>query len=285
VRVTAPGRASGAFLFEVRRGARSASVPFAVDDRARHRILVVLPAMTWQGRNPVDDDGDGQPDLLADGLDVRLQRVIGVPRTPGWGDREGPVMAWLAEGRRRFDVTTDVALAVGAGPRLAGHAGVLLPGDTVWLPPRLQRDLRRFVTRGGTLASAGVGSLQRQARLTPRLRLVNPTPPATTDIFGSRLAPLRRGPVTLTIERDAIDLFADTEGLFRGFDAIEQTRSTGPAALLSSAVTEDGRVVIVALRAGRGTVIRFGLPQLPSRLARDPDVQGLMERTWRLLSR
>ena len=44
-------------------------------------------------------------------------------------------------------------------------------------------------------------------------------------------------------------------------------------------------MIIVALRVGRGTVIRFGLPELPSRIAADPDVQTLMGRTWDLLSR
>ena len=44
-------------------------------------------------------------------------------------------------------------------------------------------------------------------------------------------------------------------------------------------------VTIVAFRVGKGTVIRYGLPQLRSRLATDPDVQGLMTRSWQLLSR
>ncbi|MEI7692184.1 MAG: hypothetical protein WCJ50_06625, partial [Actinomycetes bacterium] len=54
---------------------------------------------------------------------------------------------------------------------------------------------------------------------------------------------------------------------------------------LAAAVTADGALTIVAFRVGKGTVIRYGLPQLPSRLATDPDVQGLMARSWQLLSR
>jgi hypothetical protein len=80
-------------------------------------------------------------------------------------------------------------------------------------------------------------------------------------------------------------LFDGTEGLFRGYTKIEETVAPGGAKVLSTAVTEDGRVVVVALRAGRGTVIRFGLPELPSRLSTDPDAQGLMERSWQLMSR
>ena len=44
-------------------------------------------------------------------------------------------------------------------------------------------------------------------------------------------------------------------------------------------------MIIVALRVGRGVVIRFGLPELPARLATDANVQGLMGRTWDLLAR
>jgi hypothetical protein len=42
--------------------------------------------------------------------------------------------------------------------------------------------------------------------------------------------------------------------------------------------------VIAASRLGKGLVIRFPLPELPGRLA-DPQVSGLLQRTWTLLSR
>ncbi len=285
VAVRTPAANSGAYVFTARRGSHTASAAFGVDDRARHKVLVVLPLMTWQGRNPVDDDGDGEPNLLIDGRDVRLGRVLGTRAPVGFAAREAPTLAWLDRNRHRYDITTDVALALNAGPKLSGHSGVLLAGDAVWLPPVVQKRLRRFVTAGGTLASMGTGSLQRQVRLTGRLRLIDPTPPSSADIFGSRIAPLRRGTVDLTNARDDIDLFRETEGEFRGFTGSEETLSPGRAKLLSSAVDADGRAVIVALRVGRGTVIRFGLPELPQRLDSDPDVQGLMDRTWQLLSR
>ncbi len=84
VRLKPPGSASGVYLYSARRAARTGTVPFAVDDRAHHPVLVVLPVMTWQGRNPVDDDGDGRPNLLSSGLPVRLPRVFGVPVVPGF---------------------------------------------------------------------------------------------------------------------------------------------------------------------------------------------------------
>jgi len=280
-----PGGDSGVYLFDVRRGARSAAVPFAVDDARRHRVLVVLPLMTWQGRNPVDDDGDGLPNTLAAGQGVKLARVLARPLPATFAAREAPVLIHLDRNRHRYDVTTDVALALGRGPRLDGHSGVLVAGDAGWLPRDVQRRLRRFVTRGGTLAALGVGSFQRQARITKRLRLVDPTPPASADLWGSKVSPPRRGAYDITAFGDQIDLFRGTDGAFVGFTVAEETASTGRARLLASAVTPDGRTVMVALRVGKGTLIRFGLPELPGRLAGDAEIQALMERTWELLSR
>ena len=285
VRLKAPGTSSGVYLYTARRGARTATVPFAVDDRRRHRVLVVLPMVTWQGRNPVDDDGDGRPNQLSTGLPVRLPRVFGTPTVPGFPERTQPLLAWLDRARHRYDITTDVALATGVGPQLRGHSGVLVAGDAVWLTERLQRRLRAFVTAGGTLASVGVESFQRQARLTPRLRLTNPTPASSSDIFGARLTPLRTGVFDLTAGTDTIGLFRGTGGSFTGYSVAEETTSPGTGKVLASAVDGEGAVIIVALRVGRGTVIRFGLPELPSRLGTDPDVQTLMGRTWDLLSR
>jgi hypothetical protein len=290
--ITAPGRESGVYLFSARTRTRHVTVPFAVQGAERRPVLVVLPAMTWQGRNPVDDDGDGLPNLLDRGLAVRTGRVYsagdGLPA--GFARRDAPLLAWLARSGRRFDVTTDVALAAGRGPKLAAHKGVLLPSDVRWLPATLQRRLRRFVRGGGTLASFGLDSLRCQVRLTPRGRLVEPTPPAPTDLFGARLAPLQRvpAPVTLTEAADRIELFAGTDGEFPGWRTIEPLAGLGGRGrLASSAVTEGGRAPISAERFGRGLVLRFGLPELPTRLTQDEtdSPTALMARTWTLLSR
>ena len=39
-------------------------------------MLVVLPALTWQGHNPVDDNGDGLPDTLDAGVPIELDRPL-----------------------------------------------------------------------------------------------------------------------------------------------------------------------------------------------------------------
>ena len=287
VSLKAPGRSAGLFLFTASRDGHTASAPFLIGSGGPSRgVLVVAPLMTWQARSPVDDDGDGFPNLLAAGQPVRLRRVLGTPLPQRFATLEAPVFSWLDRGGHLYDATTDLALATGDGPKLGGHRGVLLAGDETWLPDALQRRLLAFVKNGGTLVSMGTGALRRSARLTPRLRLDRPTAPADVDLFGSRLAPVRRlaAPVDLTNSKDLIGLFDGTEGLFRSFSVLEETlSSTRPQT--ATAVTPDGRVVIAALKVGRGRVIRFGLPQLPSRLRTDADIQALMERTWQLLSR
>jgi hypothetical protein len=291
LRITAPGRESGVYLLEVRTSARHVTVPFAVQGADRRPVLVVLPMMTWQGRNPVDDDGDGRPDVLDSGLGVRLSRVLAGDGLPaGFARRDAPLLAWLARTERRFDVTTDVALAAGEGPGLDGHRGVLLPSDVRWLPRGLQQRLRRFARAGGTVASLGLDSLRRQVDVTPRGRLVNPTPAAPTDLFGGRPAPLERtpAPITLTEAEDRIELFAGTDGQFPGWRTLEPLAAVGTQGrLASSAVTEAGRPAISAVRFGRGLVLRYGLPELPVALTRDETdpTTALMARTWTLLSR
>lgn len=288
VRVRAPGGTSGLYLFELRTRTRQAAVPFVVQSVQRRKVLVVVPATTWQGRNRVDDDGDGWPDTLTGGLPVRTARIYAGGGLPaGVASTVAPLLIELDRQRRRYDITTDLALARGVGPRLEGHGGVILAGDTQWMDAALQRRLRRFVTRGGRLYTAGVDSLRREVRVTP-LRALDPTTAAPRDLFGAQLAPVTRAPGTsIVVAEDPLRLFEGTDGQFDGFDAYEATRSLGPASrVVALGTTTDGeRDVIVAARLGRGLVIRTALPQLPSKLSRDPDLQALVRRIWVLLNR
>jgi hypothetical protein len=291
LRLTAPGPESGVYLLDVGRGRYRVRTPFAVQGRERRPVLVVLPALTWQGRNVVDDDGDGLPNVLDRGLPARLGRVFAGDGLPaGFARREAPLLRWLARSRRRFDVTTDAALALGQGPALEGHHGVLLPSDTRWLPRALQAGLQRFVRGGGRLLSLGVDSLRRQVEISPDGRLVDPRPPAAADLFGARLDPLlrRAAPVALTQATDQINLFAGTDGQFRGWHRLEPLAAAGPGnRLVASAVGDGVRPAISATRYGRGLVLRFGLPELPGALRRDETdpTTALMIRAWTLLSR
>lgn len=289
VRFAAPGGKSGLYLFEVRTRTRRVAAPLVVQARESRAVLVVLPATTWQGLDPVDDDGDGRPDTLSAGLPIRIGRPFvksGLPaQLPA---HEALLLARLDAEHHRYDLTTDVALARGTGPTLAGHRGVILAGDTRWIDGGVARDLRGYVGGGGRLLSVGTQSLRRTVELTAGGRAIDPTPPTTRDLFGARLRPIERGPVSLVNVVDDIQLFAGTEGQFRGIGAFEQTTDVrgGTGAIAAAAATQDGRRdVIVASRLGKGLVIRPGLPDFSASLRTNVELTGFLERAWTLLSR
>jgi hypothetical protein len=292
LRIFAPGGKSGTYLLQVRTSTRTTTVPFAVQGGKQRSVLVVLPVMTWQGRNPIDDDGDGLPNLLDDGVGAKLFRVYAGDGLPeGFAERDAPLLAWLDRNHHRYDITTDFALAQNQGPRLDGHKAVILPSDVRWLPRALQLRLRRYVRGGGRVASFGVDSLRRQVSFSPRKRLTDPTPPATTDVFGARLRPLEglANPTRLVEADDKIGLFEGSTGAFGPFARIQE--ADVPGERLATAIAEQpqtGRPVIAVTRLGKGLVFRFGVPELASHLsphANDPQAVALLQRTWTLLSR
>jgi flagellar hook assembly protein FlgD len=295
----APRGISRLFMLSVRAGGAQQRVPYPVQaDTGKivagagpakpDGVLVVLPAITWQGRNPIDDDGDGLPDVLDRGLPVRLQRVFSGNGLPvGFSENEAPLMAYLDRRRHRYDLTTDVALTTSAAPDLRRYDGVLIAGDARWLPTGVGRELRAFAQQGGTVVSMGTDSLRREVRLTARQRLIDPTPPAATDLFGARIGGRVRGN-TAPIENilDEIDLFKGGTGSFTGYGAYEPTLDVGKdAKQVAAAVDGDGKAVIVAAAFGRGLVIRTGLPGFATRLDSDRNAAALMESLWLRLSR
>jgi hypothetical protein len=289
VHFQAPGGKSGLYLFEVRTRARRTTAPLVVTGRQARDVLVVLPLTTWQGLNPADDDGDGRPDTLSAGLPVRLARPFagdGIP--PQIRRHEALLLAQLDRKGRRYDLTTDVALARGEGPKLGDHRGVIIAGDARWLDGRAARALRGFVRDGGRLLSVGTRSLRRSVTFTPGGRAILPTLPTERDLFGARLGSVvrPRAPVTLVNVSDKIDLFAGTAGQFGAVESYEPTAgvSGGHGAIAAAAATQDGdRQVIVAARLGKGLVIRTGLPEFSARVRRSPELAALLDRTWSLL--
>ncbi len=289
VRMRAPGGKSGLYLFEVRTRTRRTAAPVVVTGRQARDVLVVLPVTTWQGLNPADDDGDGRPDTLSAGLPVRLARPFvgdGIP--PQIRRHEALLLAQLDRQGRRYDLTTDVALARGEGPKLGEHRGVIIAGDARWLDARAAGRLRNFVRDGGRLLSVGTRSLRSSVRFTPRGRAISPTLPTARDLFGARLGPVVRPPVAETVVNtaDRIDLFAGTAGQFGGIGAYEPTidvRGGANAVLAAAATLETDRQVIVAARVGKGIAIRTGLPEFSASLRESAELAELLDRTWTLL--
>lgn len=282
----APAGASGLYLLGVLSRGHSTQVPFAVQGPVHHRVLVVLPAISWLGGDRVDDTGAGVPSTLDAGLSVRRARVFAGGLPAGFGSDVQPVLQHLDAHHLRYDLTTDLALADAPARVLTGHSGVLLPASERWLPGGAQAALRAFVHDGGRVASLGTDSLRRTVTLTPS-SVEAPGAQAPADAFGARLAPVTHGAVTITNFQDdpSVNLFAGGNGRYTGFSDYEPTSYVGGGgALLSSAVTADGRAVVVAARYGRGLVVRSGLPALAARIGGDPNSAALVLRMWQLLS-
>ena len=249
--------------------------------------------MTWQGRNSLDDDGDGLPNLLDRGVGAKLFRVYAGDGLPAdFATRDAPLLAWLDRRGHRYDITTDVALARGAARALEDHKGVILPSDVRWLPrgpaaaPAPLRARRRHASR-----RFGIDSLRRQVSLTRRGRMIDPTPPATTDVFGVRLRPLRApAQAQQPRHRRRLDrLLRRHRGRLRALlaRARRPTSASRPPPARSPRTPRPGGPVIAASRLGKGLVFRFGVPELAAHLsarANDPNTAALLDRTWTLLS-
>jgi hypothetical protein len=300
VRFQAPGGKSGLYVFTAHTATKATRVVFPVQARqpvvgttAKPRgVLVVLPYVTWQGRNAADDDGDGAPNTLDLGGPARAVRIMAGDGLPlGFAEQEANALRWLDGKGKRYDITTDLALQLGRGPKLAGHHGVLIPGDARWLPTKVRVALRAFAKAGGTVVSTGTDSLRRSVALDAKGRLAKPSARRPTDLFGARIGALVSKPTNLTLFTNdpGIDLFVGADGVFPDVAAWEPTERVGEEAdLLSNAVTEkfDAKTVVVAARFGKGLVLRPGFPSFARRAAADSDpaTSALMARMWTLLS-
>jgi FlgD Ig-like domain len=286
--VEIPGLGAQLYELALRSGAHRNVVPLVAKARGRRaatRVLVVVPALSWQGANPVDDDGSGLPDTLAAGdrIDVARPLVAGLPA--GY-EQEAALLDYLNREHLPYQLTTDLALAEGVGPALEGHSGVILDGSLTWLPLRLKGLLVRFAHDGGRVLSLGVSSMLRATPITGSGAGASagpPQPAAGADPFGARPGAVVTGnrEQILTIT-DRLGLF-ETSGLFAGFTTY-QTIAPPSGAVTSLAGTADGTPSITGFRFGRGTVVEVGLPGFVPSLRSDLDSQELIQRLWQLLS-
>jgi hypothetical protein len=284
--VPMPRRQAGLYTLAIESGSHGTVVPIVVRSaQPSGGILVVLPALTWQGLNPVDDDGDGMPNTLETGGPIALDRVLANGLPAGFAD-EAALLAYLDRSHLSYDLTTDTGLVEGAAPALAGHSGVVLAGAERWLPAAQSAAWRAYVQGGGRVLSLGIGSLLRGVTVQTGLqgsRAVNPGPPAAADAFGARPGMLTASSGETLLIRDDLGLFSGTSGAFAGFGPY--VAITPPA---SSAVSAAGATTsapsIVGYRLGRGIVIEVGLPGFGGHIAGSLDVQELTRRIWTILS-
>ncbi len=296
LRVRVPRGQSGLYelTLATRRDGHRTTVPLVVRSPKARAVLVVLPALTWQGRNAVDDDGDGLPNVLDAGprASALLTRPFAHGMPAGVAQGEGALLRFLDDNLLRYDLTTDVALASGKGPPLGTHRGVVLAGNPRWVTPRLRAKLRRWVRDGGQVWSPGVDALRRTVRLDGGTLRAS-SAPQPTDALGARpRQPLARASATVpatitTYEEGTLGLFEGTSGAFAGYERFETLAGVMPGARLDGqAGAEAGVPVIAAWTLGDGFAIHTGLPQLVAKAeAGDPDADALVRRIWTLLAR
>jgi hypothetical protein len=270
---------------------RHAAWPLAVrSSGGAAPVLVVVPAMTWQGQNPVESSRDGWPDTLDTGDNVPLARgfLHGRPPRSVLTDTVA-TLEFLNRIRANYDLTTDVALAAGKTPGIGGHNGVLFAGSERWITPQLNLQLRRFVAGGGTVASFGEDALRRGVDL-QHGTLVDPSLRRRADVFGERAAAFTSPDAPLVISQDKLGLFSGSDGFIGSFTRFERSDALDPkAALLTAggraAATGQSKPDFVAYTLGKGLVIRTGTDQWPAALSQSPEVADATRRMWTLLSR
>lgn len=286
---------TGVYLVRVRAGDERAVWPLAVSGLAqkeaaegRARTLVVLPAISWQGLNPVDDDADGFADTLAGSGTVRLDRPFAGGGLPPRFDAEvSPLLRWLDREQLAYDLTTDLALARGEGPALAGAPGVAFAGSELWLPREQLRRLRAYVEGGGRVAAFGEGSFKRSVRVAGELAS-DPSPPQRANAFGEQTATIETSPAPLSIFEDELGLFEGLSGFIGEFTEFEVSRGLAEEATrLASAGREASEPAFVAFELGDGVVVRSGASQWSGELeesALSIEVPQVTKRIWRLLA-
>ena len=284
LQVPIPRAGAGLYELALRYDGHRTLVPVVAGPAAGRggKVLVVLPALTWQGVNPVDDDHDGLPNTLTAGYPVGLDRplVNGLPA--GWHDLV-TLLTFLRRHRLSYGLTTDLALALRPGA-LTGYRGVILAGNETWIPNTLATQLRGYVNAGGHLLSLGIDSLRRGVNLTST-QASGPTPPRVADALGAHVGPVTptRGALILS-GRDELHLFSGSSGTLR-YPAYQPFPGlSGDLQLASEAGVSPTSPAVIGYRLGRGIVVDVGIPGFALSLSRNFDGQQLMSGIYRVLA-
>lgn len=284
--VRAPRRRSGVFLLHLRVGSHRYATPFVVRARGRRSLLIVLPATTWEARNKLDADRDGFPDVLPEQRSVALGRpFLGRGLPPRFSSEVAPLLRYLDSSHRRYDVTTDRALARRGSRLPAGYRKVLFAGAPRFFTPRVGRLMRSYVESGGRLIWFGIDGFTEGVSLGAKSLTVSGRRfRPTRNVFGEPLLADRSGGV-LTVLGDRIRFFAGTSPL-GSFPAFERSQALPAGArLLASAGDRPGEPALVVYRLGRGVVVRAGVGGFGPAARGSPEIAPIMRRLWTLLSR
>jgi hypothetical protein len=285
---------TGVYMVRVRAGADRAVWPLAVaglpprSARSRARPLVVLPALTWQGLNRVDDDADGFGDRLPFAESIRLDRPFaggGLPKR--FTAEVSPLLRWLDRERLAYDLTTDLALARREGPALGNAPGVAFAGSELWVPSQLMERLRDYAADGGRVAVFGADSFKRTVDLRDDTAS-NPSRPRRTNAFGEQTELLHTSKAPLTVFEDGLGLFDGLSSFVGEFTVFEASRDLPRGARRITAAGRDaGQPAFLALGLGGGIVLRAGTPQWARELeeaALSLELPQVTKRIWRMLS-
>jgi hypothetical protein len=271
VLLRAPRGRSGVHVLTVRTtGGATARAPIAVRSRGRPDLLVVLPMITWLGRDPVDLSRDGVPDTFAAGVDVRFPRPFAFPggMPPAFGREVAPLLEFLDGEEIPYDLVTDLDLVFGGEPG-ERREGVLLPAGGQWTTRPLARRLRAYVERGGRVGVFGPRALTGTATVEEGV-LTRPSPLTDADAFGGRLAFMGEveAPLVVLEEDPALGLLEGFSGQLGGFASAEELASPGEGTVRTSVggETTELRPALSATRYGQGLVVRVGLPGWGERL-------------------
>ena len=252
---------------------------------AHGHVLVVLPTLTWQGLNPVDDDGDGIPNTLLSGEPVQLARPFVVTPPAGFA-QEVALIDYLHSAGLQFDLTSDLAYADGDGPPLGNYSGVVLAGDERWVTASFGDSLARYVQQGGRILSLGIGSLQRSVTIDGGQAL-DPSARHRVDFLDGRPLPVKSSHgALLLVQRDKLGLFRGGASPLSGYRTYQPfAPPQPPARLLSSLGVSNASPAVIGYSLGHGVVVDIGLPGFASSLAHDVEAQQLLGNAWSLLSR
>jgi hypothetical protein len=283
--VHVPRESSGVLLLVLRAGHHRYETPFVVQGRRRRAVLVVLPWITWMARSALDVNGDGFPDLLPEDSEVStLRPFAGSGRPFGFASETAPLLLGLAQMNRRYDVTTDLALASGHSRQPIRYGGILFAGPPVFYSRGIASLMRAYVQAGGRLAWLGTGGFTREVRLERRLLVRASAGAPARNALGERLR--LHGEGLLTVLGDRIGFFRGVGQAFGPFPGLEESsRLPRGARLLASAGSEAGRPSLAVYRDGRGVVARLGAARFAAASRGSQPVQRIMRRLWTLLSR